>query len=542
MKSRLSFIRPLIVILTILTSYNALALNVSASVTKTNVSKDEVIQLKVMADEKLDGSKVNFDVLSDDFFMGRPNFSSSVNILNGTRTDSSIWTIAIAPQRLGKIVIPSFDVDGVKTSPITLNVTMDEQTPTTDDLIEVRTQLSKSELYPKESTILDTRIIVKVDPRLLQNPSLSDPIATGLNIEPIAEPKQYQAVMDGVEVLIVDQSYHVTAKESGDFTITAPTLRGGVLYGNNRNGSTKILSLDGKAPQASIRVLPIPDDYNGIWLPTASLTAEQSWTLDNGEELTSNSVTLQAGDALTRTISVTAQGVSQEQMPALTITNPRAFRVYPEKPSFISNPDGSVTMTMKQVLIAKSVDKVKLPALDIQWWNTKEKKADTTTLAGLEVDIEQGEGSVPALPSTSAVVPPTPQTITDAGIWPALTALFAALWLAFVFLWYRERSRAPKTASQEVFSTGKYRNTAEKDQFIQAIKSGDPILAQSCFEHWRKQERLPEDFVTFAQSELNRMSKSSLGHSSGAWDNKQLIERTEKLKLAGDEADSLARL
>lgn len=229
-------------------------------------------------------------------------------------------------------------------------------------------------------------------------------------------------------------------------------------------------------------------------------------------------------------------------MPALSITNPRAFRVYPEKPSFITNPDGSVTMTMKQVLIAKSVDRVKLPALDIQWWNTIEKKADTTTLVGLEVDIEQGEGSVPTLPSTSAVVPPTPQTITDAGIWPALTALFAALWLAFVFLWYRERSRAPKTASQEAFSTGKYRNTAEKDQFIQAIKSGDPILAQSCFEHWRKQERLPEDFVTFAQSELNRMSESSLGHSSGAWDNKPLIERTEKLKRVSDEADALARL
>lgn len=57
-----------------------MALNVTASVTKTNVSKDEVIQLKVVADEKLDGSKVSFDALSDEFFMGRPSFSSSVNI------------------------------------------------------------------------------------------------------------------------------------------------------------------------------------------------------------------------------------------------------------------------------------------------------------------------------------------------------------------------------------------------------------------------------------------------------------------------------
>ncbi|WP_239670879.1 BatD family protein [Vibrio variabilis] len=393
-----------VALLSITSSFAAMALNVTASVTKTNVSKDEVIQLKIAADEKLDGSKVNFDALSDDFFMGRPSFSSSVNILNGTRRDSSVWTIAIAPQRLGKLTIPSFDVDGVTTAPITLTVTMDDQTPTADELIEVRTQIGKAELYPKESTTLDVRIIVKVDPRMLQNPALSDPIASGLDITALGEPKQYQAVMDGVEVLIVDQSYRVTATQSGDYTIIAPTLRGGVLYGSQRGGSTKILNLDGKAPEVDISVLPVPEDYNGIWLPTPSLKASQTWTRDNGESITANSVTMQTGDALTRTLTVTAQGVSAEQMPELSIRNPTAFRVYPEKPSFTENANGSVTMTLKQVLIAKSPQIAALPSVDIQWWDTKSKQAATTTLKGLEVEITAGEDSAAVLSAS-----PTPR-------------------------------------------------------------------------------------------------------------------------------------
>ncbi|GMQ48291.1 BatD family protein [Vibrio sp. 10N] len=536
MKPKHLCINAAIAVLSITTSFTAMALNVTASVTKTNVSKDEVIQLKVVADEKLDGSKVTFDALGDDFFMGRPSFSSSVNILNGTRRDSSVWTIAIAPQRLGRLTIPSFDVDGVTTAPITLTVTMDDQTPTADELIEVRTQLGKAELYPKESTTLDARIIVKVDPRMLQNPSLSDPIASGVDISPIGEPKQYQAVLDGVEVLIVDQSYRVTAKRSGDFSIVAPTLRGGVLYSNQRSGSTKILSLDAKAPEVALSVLPIPENYNGIWLPTPSLTASQTWTLDNGELVNSDSLSLQTGDALTRTLSVTAQGVSAEQMPELTIRNPNAFRVYPEKPSFTDNGNGSITMTLKQVLIAKSPQTVTLPSVEIQWWNTLDKRAATTTLNGLEIEIKPGEQSAAIPPSTLSSTG-EPVVINDAGMWPWLTALFAALWLAFVGLWVREKRKSAKreAPARETVSS-------QKMALIAAVKTGDAIAAHTLFEQWSKQERFSPESVSVVKKELTAMSESALGLHSTEWDNRSLLKQIESMKVETKLDESLAKL
>ncbi len=100
MKNIKSITLVLLAIISSAVSFSSWALNVTASVNKTKVSKDEVIQLKIVADQKLDGNKVDFSSLSKDFYLGRPNFSSSVNILNGTRTDSSIWTVAIAPKEL----------------------------------------------------------------------------------------------------------------------------------------------------------------------------------------------------------------------------------------------------------------------------------------------------------------------------------------------------------------------------------------------------------------------------------------------------------
>ncbi|MGR5500418.1 BatD family protein [Vibrio sp. DNB22_10_4] len=525
-----------IALLSITSSFTAMALNVTASVTKTNVSKDEVIQLKIVADEKLDGSKVNFDTLSDDFFTGRPSFSSSVNILNGTRRDSSVWTIAIAPQRLGTLTIPSFDIDGVTTAPITLTVTMDDQTPTADELIEVRTQIGKTELYPKESTTLDARIIVKVDPRMLQNPSLSDPIVSGLDITAMGEPKQYQAVTDGVEVLIVDQSYRVTATQSGDYTIVAPTLRGGVLYGSQRGGSTKILNLDSKAPEVNVSVLPVPENYNGIWLPTPSLKASQTWMLDNGESINSDSVSVETGDALTRTLSVTAQGVSAEQMPELNIRNPKAFRVYPEKPSFTENADGSVTMTLKQVLIAKSPQVATLPGVDIQWWDTKSKQAATTTLDGLEVEIAANEDNTAAMP-TSSTPPPTEIVVQDSGFWPWLTALFAALWMASMGLWIREKRRStlPSEKSSDKRQTS-------KNKLIQAVHAGDAIAAHTQFEKWCKEERLSTASISAIKQELEVMSASALGHQSSEWDKRHLLELIESMQIETHSDEALAKL
>ncbi|GAD80171.1 BatD family protein [Vibrio ezurae] len=534
----------------LLCSFSSWALNITASVNKTTVTKDEIIQLKVSADEKLDSDSIDLNTLSDDFYVSRPSFGSSVNIMNGKRTDSSVWTVSIAPRKTGTLTIPAFTIKEAKTSPISLTVTANAQAPKTKDLIEIRTKLDRKELYPNESTILNTRIIVKVDPRLLQNPSLTPPKATGLQLDPLAEPKQYQAVVNGVESLIIEQAFRVTGKASGDFTINAPTLSGVVRYGN-RQGNSHLISLDDKPQQVAIKILPIPENYHGQWLPTSKLELSQHWQLDNNKPVTKTSVTINAGDSLTRTINVTAAGLTSAQLPNLTIENPDAFRVYNEKPSFVENDNGSISMNLKQVLIAKHSGEYTLPDVTLQWWNSRTKQAQTSHVDGLNVIVKPGDNPEVAVAQPQSIPPSNANnnaknpssnmdTHINSGIWPTLTAIFAGLWLLSTIMWLRARKQ---TSTPEQVSIKSEMNDNLKAQLIKIVQQGDSIKAQAILERWLKTEDVKQDDIKMIREQITIMNQALIGKEPNDWDCSELIKLIKNARCNEIRKDSyLAKL
>ncbi|MCE7631027.1 BatD family protein, partial [Vibrio fluvialis] len=208
LQPRLSTLNRLVIglstLLMCIVSLSAQAANFYASVSKNKVAKNEVFQLTVVSDQKASGDDIDFSVLDKDFFMSRPSFSSSVNIINGSRSNRSEWTVSLAANRLGVVTIPSFELNGARTQPIALQVTQDEQAPNSDDLVEVRSQLSRSTLYPSESALFKARLIIKADPRRLQDPKIAPPSVDGMELKAASEPNQYQTVMDGIQVTVVD--------------------------------------------------------------------------------------------------------------------------------------------------------------------------------------------------------------------------------------------------------------------------------------------------------------------------------------------------
>ena len=179
-----------------------------------------------------------------DFYVSRPSFGSSVNIINGNRTTRSEWNLTLAAQSLGIVSIPSFTVDGTSSKSIEIRVTADQNEPQMSELVEVHNQLGKETLYPNQSTTLKTRLIIKADPRRLQNPKIAAPSVQGLSLEAIGEPNQYQSVLDGVEVTVVDQNYRVTADQPGDYVITGIGFKGSLVYSDKKTGATKLMSIE----------------------------------------------------------------------------------------------------------------------------------------------------------------------------------------------------------------------------------------------------------------------------------------------------------
>ncbi|MBY8067093.1 BatD family protein [Vibrio fluvialis] len=534
LQPRLSTLNRLVIglstLLMCIVSLSAQAANFYASVSKNKVAKNEVFQLTVVSDQKASGDDIDFSVLDNDFFMSRPSFSSSVNIINGSRSNRSEWTVSLAANRLGVVTIPSFELNGARTQPIALQVTQDEQAPNSDDLVEVRSQLSRSTLYPSESALFKARLIIKADPRRLQDPKIAPPSVDGMELKAASEPNQYQTVMDGIQVTVVDQDFRITASEAGDFTLTEPSFKGALIYGSSYSGSTRILPLQTTPKTYTLHVYPKPTDYQGTWLPTSKLTLSEQWLDSQGKAISGSHFATKVGDSITREVTVQVTGLTQEQLPNISLSYPDSVRVYDEKPQFATLDNGDVTMTLKQVLIPRQSGDIALPKVTMQWWDTVTKAQKNTTADGLTLSVAAGDpGTVTAstpLPATPAQV----QTITvnDAGFWPYLTALFALLWLATLGLAWRWKSSlgkaAPQSAAQPVADT-------PYEQLQQALNRDDGIAISRALNVWMQHVTLTDAEtaqLTLALHELNQSLYGALPGKNNSSELKRLTKAIHK--------------
>ncbi|MFM2600579.1 BatD family protein [Vibrio fortis] len=514
-------------IMSIFSSHTAYAATAVASVSENQVTKDEVFLLRVSTDEKVSSDALDLTALESDFYIGRPNFGSSIRIINGSRTVSSEWTITLAPLRLGKLTIPAFDIEGAQTQPIQINVAQNKAAPTQDKMAEFKLDLNRDSLYVGEVAILDVKLIIKADPRRLQDPRIDPPSSSSLKVEPIGESKQYQDVYHGKEVTVVQQSFEVSSDTPGTFELRGPKLTGAVVYSANNSNKTRLFQLDTPVQTLPVEVLSIPGDAQGDWLPTADLSVNQVWSI-NDSRLTRSpeQLDLEAGDALTRTITVSAKGIKAHQLPSVNVQYPNSVRVYEEKPQFGKTDSGDNLVVYKQVLIPKSAGTIELPGLEQAWFNTETKQKATSQIKGLTLNVT-GNSDAPGQAPISTDKPNNVEVVTtyQPGIWPYLTALFAFLWLiTSVFalsLWRKKGST--NTVTPKV--VGKDETQAE---LIDAVQKKDALMASAKLSQWQQENPdLPQQHLDTMRQEIDKLNQHLFGpqaDGSSGWSPNSAIE------------------
>lgn len=525
----------LLALASFVSSFPLYAATMTATVNKTRLVKNEVFQLKITLDEKVSSDAIDFSVLETDFFLGRPHFGSSLNIINGDRSNRSEWNLTLAPQRLGVLSIPAFTIDGATTTPIKLDVSMDAEEPKAEDLVELQSHLEKSTLYPNEFSLLQTRLIIKSNPRQLQNPQITPPTALGLDIKAIGEPNQYQKVVDGVQVTIIDQDYKVTASEVGQFQLLSIGFKGSAVYGNNRTGTTRLVSVDTAAKPFPITVEALPETSQQSSLPAAQLTLNQQWLDSDGNTLHGPALTTQTGESLTRIIELDIKGLAIEYFPDLDIGYPNALRLYQEKPTFTQLNSSTTRMTIKQVLIAQQPATVSLPEITVNWWDTVNKHPTTSTLKGLELTIEHNPYSQSELIPLKTESEPSVKTITvvDRGVWPYLTALFAALWIAtLATCWRLRKNKLSINEDPESEST-------TEAQLISALSQGNITQASFLLTAWLDENpRLNHDTKLMIINELKSINRSRYAQDQQAWSAENLIRLIKNAHRNGQKNDT----
>lgn len=542
MKSATTLALRLLAFALLMVSAQTWATTVVATVSKNKVVKNEVFQLRIVVDKRVSSDAIDLSALEQNFYVGRPSFGSSVNIINGERSTRSEWNINLAAQRLGVAAIPAFSIDGAQSEPITIQVSMDSDQPLLTDLVEVQSHLERDQLYPGESTTLTTRLIVKTDPRRLQNPTITPPKANGVSITALGEANQYQSVLDGVEVTIVDQNYRLTAETAGTFEVHGIGFNGSIVYGDNRSGTTKLVPATTEPAELALEVLPIPAQYQGQWLPAARLELSQQWQDGQGQVLDTRALyTTQVGESFSRQITLDIQGLPAERFPELVFAYPESLRVYAEKPQFTQLDNGATRMTLKQVLIPQQPGELRLDELSLNWWDSKNKSQKTATLTGLALEVLPAKeiNSEAVLPVASNIEPVTTATVYDAGFWPYLSALLALLWLITMLVTYRLWRKGSQNGDDELASD------ASEPSVEHALKNRDFVTVNLLVNRWLDEH--PELDISTRDAivqQIAQMNQSRYSQEGAAWQPDTLLQllKTAKRRKAKKAEPSLAHL
>ncbi|MGR5252243.1 BatD family protein [Vibrio astriarenae] len=505
------------------------AASLQATVSKRDLVINEVFQLRIIADTRASSDDIDLSFLEEDFFMGRPNFGTSVNIVNSQRSSRSEWNVSLAPQRIGRVTIPSFELNGAKTEPIQINVTKDELEPKPSDFVEITNQLQKEVLYPQESTELLSRVVIKTDPRRLQNPNISQPKIQGMTINALGDAKQYQSVLDGVEVTVVEQRYKLTADNAGDFTLTGVGFEGTVIYGDSLRGSTRLIATNIEPEQVSITVKSPPQDYRGNWLPTQQLSIEQVYLSESGVPVADQSmIELNVGQSLTRQIILDIHGLDSDRFPTLELPVPDVFRVYSEKPTFQILSNGVTRMIVKQVLIAQKEDQVSINLPSLDWWNSRDNIAEKTDSTNTQFSIKQGEQTLYSIDTSALINNNSTQQISGVSIYwqyATFTCLFIIVLLLSFIVWTKNNDRPKETIENKDHSSH------EDQGLVEIIRCGDNSLINYHVNKWLAENPHLDNVLRESINEqLTMMNRYQYSNNTSNWDNTTLIDLIIKSK------------
>ncbi len=403
-------IRTLLAAFFLLTSSIVHADALTAAVDRTQLGKGETLALLVTFDGQTT-SEPDFTPLNDDFDVLSQSQKSKFSMINGSSTSLTEWHLELLPRRMGELVIPSLSFKGVASNPISLQIEDQPQTSTSTSTsnqpIFVETELDKSSAYVQEQLLLTLRLISSTN---LQSISSEELMVKNASVMKVSE-NQYQKRINGINHLIIELKYALFPETSGELTI--PAVRFNTVIPDRRDPySNSFFSRGGKrifllSDEEKVTINPRPTTYGSAeWLPTTAVSLSERWSRPLDE--------LIAGEPITRTIHLSAQGLTATQLPPLKINAGDGFKVYPDQPQLNNDvsPNGVMGTRSESIAIVPSRGgSISLPAIAVQWWDTATNQLRETVLEGQTLSITPAENTISATEPVAATPSTTEVTV-----------------------------------------------------------------------------------------------------------------------------------
>ncbi|KHM50704.1 protein BatD [Pseudoalteromonas distincta] len=399
------------------------ATKLEASVDKNPVLAGEFFMLNISVDDTVKGEQPDTSSLLKDFVVGPTSLSSRTNIINGSINKQTTWSVKLMTRTEGDYTIPAFSVAGLTSEPIKLKVAKRSADADKNNEIFLKTSLSSNSLFVQEAGVYTVKLYLAKE---LLDGSLSTPSMEDAQLTQLGKQTESYELVDGKRYLVITREYLIQPQKSGAYTIAGPAFQGRVQQ-NYRQLEVSALGDD-----QQVEIKPIPSDYKGAWLPSELVNLDEEWQ--------PNDNTVEVGTPITRTITLTALGVTKEQLPEISMPTIDGIRSYPDKKENNNAVrDGRVVsqQTASYALLPQKPGTYTLPEIKLPWFNTKMNRISVATLPKRTITVTPSTtapNTAIANPQPSTNNSPTLENISNqaTGTQPIETKSDTPLWLIVV--------------------------------------------------------------------------------------------------------------
>jgi hypothetical protein len=341
----------------------------------------------------------------------------------------------------------------------------------TDFMIE--TELSPQAVYVGAEAILRVRLLRApgVPYGVLRPPALGD----SAELWSPQRSRWFDEIRDGVTWQVHERTYLIMPRRTGLIDIPGAELEGPLRHALTRDARRPPSALRG--PRIALEVRPRPAEEGEPWLPARLVTLEESWSQDPSD--------LPAGTAVTRTLTLRAEGIPAQRLPRLEMAGHPALRAHHDRPELATDLGAAGTvgrLVQRVVLVPLDEGEVILPELRVRWWDLHADAPRVAALAPRTLRLRA---------ASAPPAPPAPADSPDVSWQAGAAALVIAL---VAWLWWRARTQPLREARKELRNACRKNDAARaRDALLQwrrVIEPGAPApLVQHIGEAWDAQAR-----------------------------------------------------
>lgn len=471
----------LVLLFTLLSISTAHAAEFTASVDRKQLQLNEPVLFTLSlsnSDTRLraEGVDANVDLsrLGKDFNLGRPEASSNYNIYLGQGRSTSEIKVELFPKHTGKLSIPVFEIDGLKSNSITIEVL--KKAANAAEEVFVRSGTNQTSAWVGQQVVAWVDLYHRVE---LASASL------GSNLE--TEPQQIELLPNwkmpqesrkekhqGIEYDVERMTWSVFPSQAGPFTVQLPDIWVATKSGNKLRLPHQRLSLEIKALPAEL-----PAD---IIIGKPELSAEPLPNDFKQYELSQWIVTLKAPVAVT---------TLPRLLPGIDL--PEGLKLYPDSARYHTqqNSNGIMDAADYSLSIMPLRDgEFELPTIRVPYFDPDTGRAALVELPGQTIKVTANAIPQPAAITDSNTVSDIESTTAQTKpewLWQFATAIMTLLWLTTLLKLWRKQNRQPARTEHIETTALKTKDTRHplQQKLLQAM--GSQTLEQG-LQQWSAQQ------------------------------------------------------